>query len=46
MGTYKKDGQKVCSYRTKGSGFKQREGLGIREEIYYCGGGEALEQVA
>jgi len=50
---YKKDGDKLfsktCCDRTRGNGFKLREGriqTGYKEEIFYHEGGETLAQVA
>ena len=52
-GAYKKDGDRLfnraCSNRTRGNGFKLKEGrfrLDIKEEIFYDEGGEALAQIA
>ena len=52
-GTYKKDGDKLfrraCCDRTKGDGFKAKEGrfrLDIRKDFFYHEGGETLAQVA
>ena len=51
--SYRKEGNRlfnrVCGNRTRGSGFKRKEGtfrLDIRKKIFYSEGGEALEQVA
>jgi len=52
-GAYKKDGDKffsrACCNRTRGNGFKVKEGrfrLAIKEKFFYDKGGETLAQVA
>ena len=50
-GAYKKAGEgiftRACSGRTRVNGFKLKEGtFRLKEEIFYCKGGNALEQVA
>ena len=50
-GAYKKDGDrlfsKACCDRTKGNGFKLKEGrFRYKEDIFYNEGGKTLEEVA
>ena len=50
--SYRKEGHRlfsrVCGDRTRGNGFKLKEGRGVRytENIFYSEGGEAQEQAA